>query len=208
MLKSLSQIPAAAHAFLLLASGTWNSRILPGTGSHLSLFRRKRFVREWWLYCGAEHVRMCSQLHDISHNFGHVLNIVRSEYIILGLIIISLPSHVVTGDNYNKMQAATWILYYAKLLLLHQISKRNTVNGADKGHFFHEFTHCNLFLFSKAWRRDGLNLINNTFLLYVLGTCDGSSFRESFCHGPFWAFFAIFSCRFSRGMGRFITILG
>lgn len=162
--------------FSFTRSQTRPRRNLPYYWFALPVFRSGGLVPEGKLQSRAEHVTLCSRIHEFSQGLVPVLHTISTEHIMLHMVIVFILSYAVWTVVQNKIHIPAHILTEAKLEILLQISKVHVVNGAQESHRFDAFLLLQTSLFIHGRRRDGPTLISYILFFHLVDTCTGPCF--------------------------------
>lgn len=96
---------------------------------------------EWTVLSKADHVVMCSRLHQVSQSLSHALSIVLIDHSLLGEIVTLIPLYVLLKDSQFEVHPPIQNLFAADLMLLPQIIGVQIVKRARESHLSDESAH-------------------------------------------------------------------
>lgn len=97
---------------------------------------------------------------------------------ILLVTVLLISSYGLREVGKNEVFTFALVLCSSKLVLLHQVSDVNVINGAHRSLLFNENTHFSLPLSAQSRRRGGLALFYDIFLLNIVDPCNGFLFHR------------------------------
>lgn len=151
---------------------------------------------------------MSSRLHHTLPNLEFFLHIQQYEYIIDGMMVISIPSRAIRRASQNEPYLPFQTFFWVRLVVVHHLPDINVINEPQKSYIFHDSSHCSLSFFAHARRPGRLYSIHDVVLCHIVNNCTGSSFRRVLRPLSFSSVFLKYIIPFLTWKRRFILTFG
>lgn len=106
-------------------------------------------------------------------DLGQVLYIVRTERMMICMIILSIPLYVLLRVGQNRAPLPTEMFTNVELVLFRLIADAHIVNEAQSIHRFGECTHCCPSFYDQSRKRGVITLNHDFFSFHLLQTYTG-----------------------------------